>query len=129
MTEPRGPIDWARQQQTEREQRAEQPGRHTVDTITSDALDQLYARIDTLEHVAASNKQAYVDAVKDFQAVEEAALVLGAAYEWHLHALDRIRLAVGSLCHEPHPSHDHVCPDDVLRLVEAALAQPKEPRP
>lgn len=31
--------------------------RHTVDTITSDALNALYARIETLEHVAAGNKR------------------------------------------------------------------------
>jgi len=45
MTELRGPIDGANQQQAEREQ---QPVRHTVDTITSDALDQLYARLELL---------------------------------------------------------------------------------
>lgn len=68
MTEPTGPIDWARQQQAEREQ---QPARHTADTITSDALDQLYARIETLEHVAESNKEAYKLVVLDAQAATQ----------------------------------------------------------
>ncbi|MFJ1865511.1 hypothetical protein ACIOD1_12850 [Streptomyces sp. NPDC088097] len=49
----------------------EQPSRHTVDTITSDALDQLYARIDTLEHVAERNKQAYKLVVRDVQAATQ----------------------------------------------------------
>ncbi|MFL4904644.1 hypothetical protein ACJ6WF_16020 [Streptomyces sp. MMS24-I2-30] len=31
--------------------------RHTADTITDDALDALYRRIETLEHVAAGNKR------------------------------------------------------------------------
>lgn len=65
MTEPRGPIGWANQQQTEREQ---QPTRHTVDTITSDALDQLYARIATLEHVASGNKRHVQLIVPDLEA-------------------------------------------------------------
>ncbi|MFI8278548.1 hypothetical protein ACIGBH_27480 [Streptomyces sp. NPDC085929] len=73
MTEPRGPaspkprapkpiapIDWARQQQTEHEQRpAEQPARHTVDTITSDALDQLYAEIAMQTQWAVTYKSAW----------------------------------------------------------------------
>lgn len=43
MTEhPIGPIGWARRAQAEREK---QPVRHTVDTITSDALDELYIRL------------------------------------------------------------------------------------
>lgn len=46
----------------------EQPARHTVDTITSDALDQLYARIDTLEHVAAGNKRHVQLIVPDLEA-------------------------------------------------------------
>jgi hypothetical protein len=41
-------------------------------------------------------------------------------------ALDRVRAALDDLCHEPHPSHDHVCPDDVRRHVLAALDEPKE---
>jgi hypothetical protein len=41
-------------------------------------------------------------------------------------ALDRVRAAVDDLCHEPHPSHDHICPDDVRRHVLAALDKPKE---
>jgi len=54
MTAPtRGPIDWARHRATEREQRAaEQPGRHTVDTITSDALDALYEQLDAAQRTS-----------------------------------------------------------------------------
>ncbi|MFJ3173774.1 hypothetical protein ACIPJK_23745 [Streptomyces roseus] len=72
---PVAPIDWARHYAAQREQQpepvckseqgchlvvpcnpgcgaprpaAEQPARHTVDTITSDALDQLYAELERL---------------------------------------------------------------------------------
>lgn len=45
--------------------------RHTVDTITSDALDHLYREIDTLTAVCRSNKQAYIGAVKDAMAADK----------------------------------------------------------
>lgn len=47
-------------------------GRHTVNTITSDALDQLYARIATLEHVAAGNKRHVQLIVPDLEHAEAA---------------------------------------------------------
>ncbi|WP_060880606.1 hypothetical protein [Streptomyces scabiei] len=40
--------------------------------------------------------------------------------------VDRVRAAVDKLCREPHPGHDHVCPDDVRKAVLDALAEPKE---
>ena len=43
-------------------------------------------------------------------------------------AIERVRVVVADLCEEPHPSHDHVCPDDVRRAVRAAL-DPQEPQP
>ena len=39
-------------------------------------------------------------------------------------AIARVHAYLISLCAEPHPSHDHVCPDDVRRDVLAALDQP-----
>jgi hypothetical protein len=42
-------------------------------------------------------------------------------------ALNRVRAALDDLCDEPHPSHDHVCPDDVRRHVLAALDEPAPP--
>ncbi|MER7905411.1 hypothetical protein ABTX84_19275 [Streptomyces sp. NPDC095614] len=41
-----------------------QPDRIPLDDLTSDQLDQLYARIDTLEAVCLSNKRAYAGAVQ-----------------------------------------------------------------
>jgi hypothetical protein len=38
--------------------------------------------------------------------------------------IDRVRAAVDKLCHEPHPSHDHVCPDDVRKAILDALTEP-----
>ena len=46
--------------------------RHTADSITSDALDQLYAHIATLEHVAAGNKRHVQLIVPDLQRAEAA---------------------------------------------------------
>ncbi|MFF8290451.1 hypothetical protein ACF068_14650 [Streptomyces sp. NPDC016309] len=89
--------------------------RHTADTITDDALDALYRRIETLEHVAAGNKRHVQRLIPELQRAEA--------------ALDRVRAALDEFCHEPHPDHDHVCPDDVRRHVLAALDEPKEPRP
>ncbi|MEW1638619.1 hypothetical protein AB0469_31745 [Streptomyces sp. NPDC093801] len=53
---PPGPIGAARRAVAAREQHPN-GGRHTADTITDDALDELYARIETLEAVAAGNKR------------------------------------------------------------------------
>lgn len=65
--------------------------RHTVDSITSDHLDALYARIETLEHVAAGNKR-HVQAI--VPELEQA---------WA--AIKRVREAIGSLqrtvAHDP----------------------------
>ncbi|GAA3956962.1 hypothetical protein GCM10022384_07590 [Streptomyces marokkonensis] len=41
--------------------------RHTVDSITSDQLDALYARIETLEHVAAGNRRHVQQIVPDLE--------------------------------------------------------------
>ncbi|QTU45619.1 hypothetical protein F3K20_12755 [Streptomyces scabiei] len=41
-------------------------------------------------------------------------------------AIARVHEAVDKLCREPHPGHDHVCPDDVRKAVLGALAEPKE---
>lgn len=45
-------------------------GRHTVNTITSDALDALYNRIATLEAVAAGNKRHVQLIVPDLERAE-----------------------------------------------------------
>lgn len=39
-------------------------------------------------------------------------------------ALLRVLAAVEQLGNEPHPSHDHPCPDDVLKAVRDALTAP-----
>jgi len=59
--------------------------RHTVDTITSDDLDQLYREIDTLRAVCRSNKQAYAGAVTDAMAADERAKEAEAALDAVLH--------------------------------------------
>jgi site-specific recombinase len=46
--------------------------RHTANTITDEALDELYRRIDTLEHVAAGNRRHVQLIVPDLQRAEAA---------------------------------------------------------
>lgn len=111
----------------------EQPVRHTVDTITSDALDQLHARIATLEHVAAGNKrhvqlivpdleaalaraeqaEAAVARVTSPEAIRAAAMAIGDA------ALTHLGRDLGTI-------HVETIAEAAIR---AALDAPKEPRP
>ncbi|MGW0537836.1 hypothetical protein [Streptomyces sp. NPDC003032] len=46
--------------------------RYTADSITDDALDALYRRVETLEHVAAGNKRHVQLVVPDLQRAEAA---------------------------------------------------------
>lgn len=41
-------------------------------------------------------------------------------------AIARVHAYLIRLCDEPHPSHDHLCPDDVRRTILNALDQPQE---
>jgi hypothetical protein len=47
-----------------------------------------------------------------------------ARYEEIEAAEQRVRAQLDDLCREPHPSHDHVCPDDVRRYILRALDEP-----
>jgi len=55
---PVAPIDWARHYAAQREQ---QPARHTVDTITSDALDALYEMLDATQETELARQLATAD--------------------------------------------------------------------
>ncbi|MEV6081808.1 hypothetical protein AB0L80_43085 [Streptomyces sp. NPDC052069] len=60
-----------------------QPERIALDDLTSDALDQLYARIDTLEYVAAGNKRHVQLLVPELEQAEAAiARVRALATQW-----------------------------------------------
>ncbi|MFI8294052.1 DNA cytosine methyltransferase [Streptomyces sp. NPDC085614] len=76
-------ILWGQARQT-----TQAGGRHTVDTITSDALDQLYAeleqlrrRVHTLEHVARSNRRHVRAIVPELEAATQRAERAEAAIE------------------------------------------------
>ena len=47
------------------------------------------------------------------------------AAEEYSAAIARVHAYLISLCDEPHPSHDHLCPDDVRRDILTALDQPQ----
>jgi hypothetical protein len=78
--------------------------RKTLDQMTSDQLDDLYARIATLEHVAASNKRHVQLIVPDLERAE-------AAIERVRHLAARIRQGV------PWTAND----DDIAARILAAL--------
>lgn len=66
----RGPIDWARQQQTEREQ---QPARKLLDQMSDAELAALYERADRAERLARSAARDTAKALADYLAAEQRA--------------------------------------------------------
>jgi hypothetical protein len=101
--------------------------RHTADTITDDALDALYESLEAAQQTALARQLATCDQAFA-SATHRAAVAEQRAVRAEV-AIVRVREALDDLCEEPHPSHDHVCPDDVRRRILAALDEPKEPRP
>ncbi len=110
------------------------PVRHTADTITDNDLDQLYARIATLEAVAESNKRAYKLVFPDLQAAEQRAEQAEAAIERVRTRCQAVRDRVGpsgminatqilGLLSPTWPDGNYEAP------TSAALDEPKEPRP
>lgn len=118
----------------------EQPVRHTVDTITDDDLDQLYARIATLEHVAAGNKRHVQLIVPDLQAAlaraeqaEHERDTACRAFNTVTLRLDdaeaaiaRVRALAEQLASEEHLAAAYA---DAARRIRTALDERKEPRP
>ncbi|MEU5979405.1 hypothetical protein [Streptomyces sp. NPDC047315] len=123
--------------------------RHTADTITDDALDHLYRQLATLhrrtetaEVRAAELEKATARAEKAERAANISDAVttqtkqllarrtetLRARAEAAEAAINRVRGTIQQLCEpEPHPGHDHLCPDDIQRAIEDALdEQPKD---
>ncbi|NUK22045.1 hypothetical protein [Streptomyces lunaelactis] len=97
--------------------------RLTVDTITSDQLDALYDQLDRRrEQVYAEREQMRAS----FREQDAENAHLRAERDTAQAAIERVRDALNSLCADPHPGHDHVCPDDVRAAVRAALDEPKE---
>ncbi|MBW5420308.1 hypothetical protein GKQ77_01815 [Streptomyces sp. BG9H] len=68
--------------------------RPTADTITDDELDALYARIKTLEHVAAGNKRHVQLIVPELENADAARRVLRDRAEQAEAAIERVRRAV-----------------------------------
>ena len=135
--------------------------RHTVDTITDDALDQLYAQLDELhQEINAAGtaladmarkrneqmdraEQAEAKAERYNRAAVSAAALSHAANEklrrnnaWLSsrvreleQRVDRVRAVVEALCDEPHPAHDHICPDNVRKAIRDAIEEQPAPAP
>ncbi|MFF9632955.1 hypothetical protein ACF1GQ_28900, partial [Streptomyces fradiae] len=78
-------------------------------------VESLRARVKTLEHVAAGNKRHVQSILPDLWAAQA--------------AVDRVRDVVNDLCGEPHPGHDHICPNDIRRYVLDAIDGPVRPQP
>jgi hypothetical protein len=81
--------------------------RHTVDSITSDNLDELYARIATLEHVAAGNKRHVQLIAPDLERAEA--------------ALDRVRALAEDIRHGAAWTANHAA---IADRINAAIDQP-----
>jgi hypothetical protein len=78
------------------------PPRHTADTINDNALDALYARIETLEHVAAGNKRHVQLIVPDLERAEATlARVRALRDNWLLMTLEpgQVRRLLDQLTH------------------------------
>ncbi|MEU6756950.1 hypothetical protein [Streptomyces sp. NPDC046685] len=114
MTERTSPSDWVRQQQTEREQ---QPARHTVDTITSDARNQLHAELEYFQQLTAEQGQALSRATRAREEQRTRAEQAEAA-------ITRVRDT--ATCWEQMPSDRHVYIHEAARALHAALDQQKE---
>ncbi len=101
----------------------------TFDTITPAEFTALQLKAARMEHAVAEYAKLRVK-LEDTEARAEAASRLGTGYmvaaEKAEAAIARVHEAVDKLCREPHPGHDHVCPDDVRKAVLGALAEPKE---
>ncbi|MGW1938989.1 hypothetical protein [Streptomyces goshikiensis] len=69
--QPDGPIGWARQQQTERTQRA--PDRQTADTITDNDLDRLYGELGLTTHLLANVRETCTTALNRAERAERLA--------------------------------------------------------
>ena len=120
-----GPIDHAR---TAQQARQAAPGAEQLLNLANRAekgltpdeaarlrsgLTHHCARADQAERIARSAARDAADALTH-QLVAEA-------------AIERVRALADRLCREPHPSHDHECPDDVREYIRAAL-DPQEPQ-
>lgn len=84
---------------------AEQPVRHTADTITSDALDQLYTRAEQAERVAQSAARDTAKALTDYLAAEQRAEQVEAAITRVLAFCDELDATIVRLTNEPTAVH------------------------
>ncbi|MEU5974379.1 hypothetical protein [Streptomyces sp. NPDC047315] len=97
--------------------------RHTADTITDDALDQLYTDRDFFLRLAQDARVAEERRTTERDEQQTRAVRAQAA-------LARVRTALARLCDDvPHPGHDHLCPDDIQRAIENALDEQQEHQP
>jgi hypothetical protein len=146
-TQPRGPVDWARHYAAERaERQAADPATIRTPQELSDAVEcAIGLNVDcggtegvhrVRDAVLAAIRPVwdrlaeYENTINWMTTCTGCARILDSCIreteraERAEAAIERVRGAVEALCHEPHPSHDHVCPDDVRKAVRAALQPP-----
>jgi hypothetical protein len=98
--------------------------RHTADTITDDALDALYRRIETLEHVAAGNKRHVQRLIPELEAAEQRAEAASRVGVRYLAAAERFEAAWHSARHRAAVlSAALTCRSPLLGQYAAALAR------
>ncbi|MFG2747238.1 hypothetical protein ACGFY0_45305, partial [Streptomyces chartreusis] len=111
----------ARQQAEERAKRAEAELLRSVNARETLCADRNAAeeRARELEDRIAHLRDRWASCRKRFGTASDRAIAAEAA-------LERVRAYAVRLDIEPHPGHDHVCPDDVRRAIEAALDEQQE---
>lgn len=107
---------------------ADRPSRPRLDQMTDDDLDKLRDQLATAEARVVELEAALADADATQLHTDGACEAVQRA-ETAEAALDRVRATVNDLCDEPHPTHDHICPDDVRRYVLDVLDGPAQPAP
>lgn len=121
----------------------EQPVRHTVDTITSDALDQLYARIAWLEQALATVADCFHENADDleaalrlFQRARKARVsTVIQARRWAARArtveatVEHVRALTDAFADPKHRGKVGIPHGLIAYTFRAVLDEPKEPTP
>jgi hypothetical protein len=98
--------------------------RKTLDQMTSDDLDQLYARIDTLEHAAASHQQHARLTARDLAHADAERETLRTRLGSALASMKLLRLYANQLDHD-----GQVAASDVARRLHRIAAGLDQPAP
>lgn len=103
-------------------------------TLTPDALADAVLQVPALAEAEQTRARLaeYENAVNWHTTCTSCARILDSCYAETVRAekaeaaVDRVRHALDEMCREPHPNHDHLCPEDVRRDVLKVIDEPTE---